>query len=1095
MAVDLDSTPQGVGVEAPEVMMGEVPETVAPQSLEEAIAQENSQSTDYESFSTEDEIPNPDSAETYDVENKGTWQRYAEVFNPWAQQAYDFSLVAKRPAEESRDWDPTSSDWYKGLTPDQKAVVYDAPTLDYAETRLRRQGSYDASMQSIQDDSLWTKIPMGLATSLIAPETLIPGGFVFRQAKNAYSLGGKLKDIAQISATSALAASAGATVGEGVFAGTGATEADYLQANLWAIGIGGGLPIVGKVMSSSYNVGKTAGMLAESPKEFAVLSGQITLDKIPQARTWYNKFAPEWAQSDVMITAASDNPYVTMISNRIDSPSVAMVDRATGKPTKVGTTGQDFKIQQFGKMNLWKTDMNGHRQEAMENGWSGSYEDYQMEIGRLTRDRANRQEMAVYQEMQDQFAHAQAQMKADLKAEFAELKSTMKKKEFREFKSTRRSEEADKLKLEREKIRNDLYDTTQLEFDTQNVGLRNGAQRTADFFDGMRQTGVDLGSLEMKGVSKGRHYMTRIFDFAKVRDMPMEDLLTRLRRGLAAHPANQSEAITGAKLDAMAKDMATQLRKLDYDRQFADFSFFVPEELGMTSFLQSRKYKIDERELLDILDTNMEDVMGQYMYKQSGHYAALKSFPELRDVPLADQASVFREQFIEPLRKHAMDNNQPLKESEMVGLENMFEDMLGMFRIASNGRSPGWKAARLLNGWNSLTYGGGFALNTAAETGALLLQGSTSNLFKARMAPLKEIGTMFSNKRVDDPLIRDFILAGQMDQLFEYKGMMRMADTEGVFNADKIDKVLQDTNAEWYKYNGLRPATTALEMFAAPKVVHDLLDFGAGKMLGTSNEKYLARIGLDLDEAKKISDLMHKHGTFENGKIVDMGLDQWHSDEMADALVTAIGRGVRHTVIKGDTTYLPNWLINPNGPMGPFTRMVTNFLRYPIAANETLLARGFDEHQGKWAASILTSAMMMGSVLYLREQAALAVGALDEKDAKYDGFLDDDDKMMNLINATMTKVGSLGATSIAYEKMMVLSGTPMPGTTYVGNAEESTLGPGFARLSQFQDIMGALTTGDFQSKQMWYGIKGMTPFMSYPILNEASSQLIRDKTY
>lgn len=1094
MAVE-EQTPMGDGVESPEVMMGDVPEILEPQSLEEAIAQENTPSTDYESFKTSDEIPAQYSAEDFNTEDKSMWQRYAEVFNPWAQQAYDPTLIAKRPAEESRDWSPSESDWYKSLTPDQRAVVYDAPTLEYAQTRLRRQGSYNASMQSIQDDSLWTKIPMGLATSIIAPETLVPGGFVFRQAKNAYTMGGKLSRIAQISATSALAASAGATVGEGVYGGSGATDADYLQANLWAVGIGGGLPIIGKTLSSSYNIGATANMLASSPKEFAVLSGQIALDKIPQARTWYNKFAPEWAQSDVMITSASDNPYVTMISNRIDSPAVALVDRVTGKPIKVSTTGQDFKIQQFGKMNLWKTDMNGHRQEALEAGWTGSYDDFQMEVGRLTRDRANRQEIAVYDEMNARFAQATDQMRADLKVEFDELKSTMKKAEFKAYKATRRSEEAEKLKVEREKLRNELYDNTQLDFDTTNPGLRNAAQRTADFFDDMRQTGVDLGSSEMAKVSKGKHYMTRIFDYAKIREMPIGDLVSRLRRGLAAHPANRSEFVTADKLDSMAKDMASQLRKLDYDRQFADFSFFVPEELGMTSFLQSRKYRLDERELADILDTNMEDVMGQYMYKQSGHYAALKAFPELKGVPLAEQASVFREQFIEPLRKHAMDNNQPLKESEIQGLENMFEDMLGMFRIASNGRSPGWKAARLLNGWNSLTYGGGFALNTAAETGALILQGSTSNLFKARLAPLREIGTMFSNKRVDDPLVRDFILAGQMDQLFEYKGMMRMADTEGVFNADKIDKVLQDTNAGWYKYNGLRPATTALEMLAAPKVVHDILDFGAGKVGGLADEKYLARIGLDLDEAKKISDLIHKHGKFENGKIVDMGLSEWHSDEMADALVTAIGRGVRHTVIKGDTTYLPNWLINPNGPMGPFTRMVTNFLRYPIAANETLLARGFDEHKAKWAASILTSAMMMGSVLYLREQAAIAVGALDPVDAKYDGFLDDDEKMMNLLNATMTKVGSLGGTSIAYEKLMVLSGTPMPGTTYVGNAEESTLGPGFARLSQFQDIMGGLTSGDFQNKQMWYGIKGMTPFMSYPILNEASSQLIRDTTY
>ena len=158
--------------------------------------------------------------------------------------------------------------------------------------------------------------------------------------------------------------------------------------------------------------------------------------------------------------------------------------------------------------------------------------------------------------MNAQFKQATDQMRADLKAEFAELKGTMKKAEFKAHKATRRAEEADKLKLEREKIRNDLYDSTQLDFDTPNPGLRNAAHRTADFFDKMRQTGVDLGSLEMSKVAKGKHYMTRIFDFAKVRDMPMGDLVARLRRGLAAHPANQSEAITAVKLDSMAKDMA-----------------------------------------------------------------------------------------------------------------------------------------------------------------------------------------------------------------------------------------------------------------------------------------------------------------------------------------------------------------------------------------------------------------------------------------------------------------------------------------------------------------------------------------------------------
>jgi hypothetical protein len=213
---------------------------------------------------------------------------------------------------------------------------------------------------------------------------------------------------------------------------------------------------------------------------------------------------------------------------------------------------------------------------------------------------------------------------------------------------------------------------------------------------------------------------------------------------------------------------------------------------------------------------------------------------------------------------------------------------------------------------------------------------------------------------------------------------------------------------------------------------------------------------------------------------------------MSDALTTAISRGVRHAIIKGDTTYLPHWMIDPNRPV---VKLMTTFLRFPLAASETLMVRGLNESTAQWVAGTAVSTMGYASVLYLREQAALAVGAKQEVDDKYNDIFEDREQMGELLMVALLRSGTLGGSSIVTERGLNIAGISTPGTEYIGNTLDVAAGPTAGRLNQMQDIMTAAANGQFDSKASWYATKSMIPFASMPILNEALGTLIKENSY
>ena len=1127
------------------------------------------------------------------LEEPKDWNRQDifNLYNSYFGVSYNTGL--NEADTYTQTWEPGNSTWVSNLSLDDKLAVSKANSEEYAKQIMDRRVEYKESQARVMADEGWAPTIAGFGASMIDPTIIAPIGVTAAATKSAYTLGAKATRLAALSAESAVVSMASTSLSIAAEQGQGYGQADYGTANLYAGLIGGGLPIIGNMLGGGYATASVAAGLTSDPKNFALLTGELTAEKFggTQLRTMYTKLMPDFLQSDVTFTASSDNKYITLISNRIDSPPMAVVDRNTGKVVPIPTTGQDYKSKFNGRKRMTISDIEGLYTESSYT----NLEQFRTEVGKVVRARATTQENAVYQELHDHTAFTKneielnskeerdlyvnenlayyknaegkdsiltpdelavvekdraaldvykqeqadynaqqdalaneeldyinnmlAQYKAEGKSpkelkvikkdlidtikeankDILPLEPIMPTPEFKyEVKVKKRTNEDIKKYDEDLKVRSDeaisksidekrieLYNTHQIEFSHHDPKVIEAAQRTEKYYADVLEEGHKLKIAEMQQIAPNRHYMTRIFDFQKIREIEMPMLISKLSKAIEGHASAKSA--TAEEILKAAKEIATQLKQLDYTRDWADYSFMVPKELGSTSFLNQRQYKLNDSFIDDLLVTDIDDVLGQYSYAQAGHYAANHAFPELQGVPRAEQIDVFRDKFVDPLVETGA------KAKEVKALQNMFEDMLGTFRMAKDSNSAVWKGTRIANSINSLTYGGSFALNTAAELGGLLLGGHVSNVMKTRLGSLKEIGTMFSGKTIEDPLVRDFVLMGQMENLFETNSMMKMSDTDTVFNVGKVEDNLNKANSVFFKYNGLRGATVALEAMAGPKIIHDLLDFGKKITLSDAQEKYLARIGLTHSDAIKINKHLVKVGKFtKSGKIYDLNLDQW-SDELLDKITTGVGRGIRHTVIKGDSTYLPSWMIKPNA----FNRLAFQFLRYPMAATETLMARGMNESMAQWMAATGTSTFMMAMVMYGREQAAIAIGAMDEREAKFHNFWEDDEAAIALFTAALGKAGTLGGSSIFVDKLSALGGVPTPGSEYAASDPMAVLlGPTFSRIPQIANILGPLLTeGELNNKAQWNGMRGLTPGATAPIVSEWLATQIKENTY
>jgi len=291
-----------------------------------------------------------------------------------------------------------------------------------------------------------------------------------------------------------------------------------------------------------------------------------------------------------------------------------------------------------------------------------------------------------------------------------------------------------------------------------------------------------------------------------------------------------------------------------------------------------------------------------------------------------------------------------------------------------------------------------------------------------------------------------------------------------------IDSQIQrQVNSTFMKYNGMRYFVSVTEDFVGSTVVTRLKK-------GDVDIDTLARWGLTEADAKRLGTKLDK---------VTQG-DSWKLSELdsadLDKLQLAVARGIEEVVVQGDSIHLPNFMKAPSA----MTKLLTQFMRFPMIANEVLLRRGFTQEQSKMIGGAVASMMTYAMLKKLREDASVAVGLTDESDRKYN-FMEDDEAfsrtMLESLNYTaqlgfLTTLGNMGLTAV---------GEPELGRDWSnGSLTGALVGPSGALIEDLSKTAISIKENGLSDERTYQKAKSFLPGMNLPIISEGLKALAEE---
>jgi hypothetical protein len=974
---------------------------------------------------------------------------YLNIANPLAMQVSDPTLRFKHTMNDPDfSWDNHKDIW-DSYSLEQKRAAAGALSLEHANILVDRSNTYQDSLEQIDKDPAWKKYPTLLGASLTDPVNFIPiGGTAIKISKAASTLGRMLEVGAKVGVVGAASNVASESLYD-----TQGLPTDYTGAALIGFAAGFGIGGIAEGIGRTWFKSRAANALRSDELErnleidnttivHDVPQGEVAritktpMDEVGQQSKGNWVTNPSFLESDASILWSSHIPEAREYISRL-TPASTAVKGADGKAIPQMVTANDMKHKWKGDINQARLDlMTMHRDAIVDGRYKGSMDQYNEDIARELRRLSHQQETQIYKEVYG-----------------------LKDKE-------------------RDAKIKDLYDKWETKFGDDVVG--QGAKRQYEYYNKMLKRGQDLGIKELSGISPNKIYMPRVWDFTKISTTGREDLKAVLTEAVVRHPGNEKHMVPG-EFELMIEDLTDKFLGLSKDRLFMDFSYVVPEELPLSTHLKSQKIKLDDSVMSDFLLKNSDDIMGLYHYKQSGQMGIQYAFntTDLKQI---------QDEWIQPIRNKLSHGDEKTAQA----LDRVLHDTLGILRMPQNGDSLGWKTSRLLSQWNALTYGGSFGLNTLTEIpAAMMATGYKKGFISHFSSTLKGVhDVLFRGRASSDDLTNEFIAMGNMQEVFQMQGINRLADTEGVVNSGWLEHKAMGLTDSLFKWNGMRGITASLESLIGGNAVMDLLRMSNKGTLSSKELDRLTRWGLDEGMLEGVAKTIKKHAEFDGDKLKKLNFEKW-DEASSDIIQTAIGRAIKSGVIQGDTVHLPSWMIVPD----PVRRLVTQFMRFPIAAHEILLRRGWEEDKAGLIASGLGAMFIYGNITYLREQAAIASGLKEDYDARYDIFNDPDGEMtMNLIMKSMNYMASTGALTLPLGYANTLAGKDFLGKDSF-NSPASVLGPSISRLEQVRDIIYPIVSeGRVDDTRQWYALQYMaTP--NLPLLSEGLKAVIKEETY
>jgi len=178
---------------------------------------------------------------------------------------------------------------------------------------------------------------------------------------------------------------------------------------------------------------------------------------------------------------------------------------------------------------------------------------------------------------------------------------------------------------------------------------------------------------------------------------------------------------------------------------------------------------------------------------------------------------------------------------------------------------------------------------------------------------------------------------------------------------------------------------------------------------------------------------------------------------------------------------------------GHFTKVLTQFMRFPMVAQETLLRRGMKDEQAQLVSGVFSSIATYMGIKYLREQASLSAGILHPIDAKYDYENYSEEDWMRVTGEALNYTAPLGFMSSVWNYGAIATGQPELGRDWQSkNGMSSLMGPSGGLGEDLIQLMRSGVEGKLTTERDFKRFRSMVPFMNLPLIKEGSDIIIEE---
>lgn len=675
--------------------------------------------------------------------------------------------------------------------------------------------------------------------------------------------------------------------------------------------------------------------------------------------------------SKVDVLAQSENPLIRAVGAKLALPTYA--ERlADGRVNFVyGESAVEYKgrLKGFHSVNIRDSLINFN--EAKKAGFVTDYNDYNIKVN---------QHYNRYVKKNDEEAHAIARKRT--------AKDTSKKYD-------------EHLK--------DAYN----ELDTKLDGpkwLEDGVRTYRDYFLKMGEEGKLLDMKGMRTISINKWYKSFVYDRKAINEMSFNELKETVYQGLYNHPGNYDK--TFDELQASADEIAKSFKNQSFKEGMDITSFVTSDSFGAN--IKAKTLYLDAETIDKIINNDIEKITSAYHYKLSGRFALQNAFGDVRV-----------ENIIEAINRDAYEKGLTVTNKEKLALQEILEDTLGTFRLASIASGDAlWQFSRSMQAFNVSRLLGLSGIVQVTE-----LAGNASGLAIQGLLTKGQLGTHLnafkkglynSNGKLDNEFAEFMFSCGFHDSAMMIHRSNRYGDMENGIALGTFERTTNYAASAISRISGMMGVLNFQESFMGASTIELIKRFGTPKMR-EQDKALLARWGLSEKDTISIKEDLLKH--------TDKTLKRFNYGDMnpinVRKLQIAVQRNTSENVIQGDSIHNPSF-IKKASPIG---KLVFQFMRFPLTAQTVLLRKGWNTDKASLIGSIIGSTLSYMVLQWMLEETKIASGLVKEEDRKYDIF-NNVDHARNLGFKAFGYAAALGMFTTGYNELAIMTPLPALGSTF-----------------------------------------------------------------